>query len=95
MSWRTTICVSHLSRAQHLLEASPVDFQACAMPQTICATPHLGLTRCRRFAGEAGDDRRMEVGWAGVQAEERRSARAGRDDDAAAEALERAQRVGI
>ena len=36
----------------------------------------------------------MEVGRAGVQAEERRSARAGRDDDAAAEALERAQRVG-
>ena len=37
----------------------------------------------------------MEVGWAGIQAEERRSARAGRDDDAAAEALERAQRVGL
>ena len=46
-----------------------------------------------RFADERFDDRRMEVGWAAVQAEERRSARLGRDDDAAAEAQERARQV--
>ena len=36
----------------------------------------------------------MEMGWAAMQAEERRSARQGRDDDAKAEAEERARQVG-
>lgn len=35
----------------------------------------------------------MEVGWAGVEAEERRAARMGRDEDAKAEAEENARQV--
>ncbi|KAI8467424.1 MAG: hypothetical protein J3K34DRAFT_430614 [Monoraphidium minutum] len=46
-----------------------------------------------KYRDEWGDDRRMEASWGQLQAEERRSARLGRAEDAAAEE-EEARRLG-
>lgn len=65
---------------------SDVIVSAIFIHEALCFAP------CR-FLDEHFDDRRMEVGWSAIEAEERRSARLGRDADGKAEAEERARRV--
>ena len=51
----------------------------------MCECGLTGIDACMCRYGHDRDDRSMEVSWQQMQAEERRSARAGRDADQAAE----------
>ena len=50
------------------------------------------MSECR-YRDEPFDDRRMEMSWREVQAEERRSAKLGAADDAREEAAEAARQI--